>query len=52
MGFSARRRRRAAGHGAATLIAREQRSATLARAAFDADVGLLPDMAVALRELE
>jgi pyruvyl transferase EpsO len=44
-------RRLVAGHGGVTLIAREQRSKQLAQKEFDADVRLLPDMALALREL-
>lgn len=44
-------RRLVADHGRVTLITREQRSEQLAREQFEADVRLLPDMALALRSL-
>lgn len=39
-------------HGNVTLLVREQRSEEVARAEFDADVRLLPDMALALGPLQ
>jgi pyruvyl transferase EpsO len=45
-------RRLVADHGRVMLITRERRSEQLAREQFDADVRLLPDMALALRSLQ